>query len=53
MLTSPLQNEEDPVIDLTLRPQGFAEYQGQAKIKENLRILIAAAKGRNEPIEHV
>ncbi|MBU4142443.1 Holliday junction branch migration DNA helicase RuvB [Patescibacteria group bacterium] len=40
-------------MDLTLRPQGFAEYQGQAKIKENLRILIAAAKGRNEPIEHV
>ncbi len=53
MLTSPLQNEEDPGIDLTLRPQGFDEYQGQEKIKENLRILIAAAKGRNEPIEHV
>jgi len=53
MLTSPLQNEEDPIIDLTLRPQGFADYQGQEKIKENLRILIAAAKGRGEPIEHV
>jgi len=53
MLTSPTQNEEDPIIDLTLRPQGFDEYQGQEKIKENLRILIAAAKGRQEPIEHV
>ena len=53
MLTSPLQNEEHPIIDLTLRPQGFDEYQGQEKIKENLRILIAAAKGRQEPIEHV
>ncbi len=53
MLTSPLQNEEDNGIDLTLRPQGFNEYQGQEKIKENLRILIAAAKGRSEPIEHV
>jgi len=53
MLTSPLQNEQDPIVDLTLRPQGFDEYQGQEKIKENLRILIAAAKGRQEPIEHV
>lgn len=53
MLTSPLQNEEDPVIDLTLRPQSFDDYQGQEKIKENLRILIAAAKSRQEPIEHV
>jgi len=53
MLTSPLQNEQDPETDLTLRPQGFDEYLGQEKIKENLRILIAAAKGRNEPIEHV
>ena len=53
MLTSPLQNDEDPIIDLTLRPQGFDDYQGQEKIKENLRILIAAAKGRKEPIEHV
>ncbi len=53
MLTSPRKSDEDPVIDLTLRPQGFADYQGQEKIKENLRILIAAAKGRGEPIEHV
>lgn len=53
MLTSPLKNEEDPIIDLSLRPQGFDEYQGQEKIKENLRILIAAAKGRNEPVEHI
>lgn len=53
MLTSPLQKDEDTSNDLTLRPQGFDEYQGQEKIKENLRILIAAAKGRKEPIEHV
>ncbi len=53
MITNPKQNEEDTGLDLTLRPQGFDEYQGQEKIKENLRILIAAAKGRGEPIEHV
>ncbi len=53
MLTNPRQNEEDLGLDLTLRPQGFNDYQGQDKVKENLRILIAAAKQRSEPIEHV
>lgn len=53
MLINPQKKEEDIVLDSTLRPQSFAEYQGQAKIKENLKILIGAAKKRSEPIEHV
>lgn len=53
MLTNPKQNEEDVKLDTTLRPQGFNDFLGQEKIKENLRILIAAAKKRQEPIEHV
>jgi Holliday junction DNA helicase RuvB len=36
-----------------LRPKSFSEYIGQQKIKENLRIVIGAAKKRSEPIEHV
>ncbi|KKR14864.1 MAG: Holliday junction ATP-dependent DNA helicase RuvB [Candidatus Falkowbacteria bacterium GW2011_GWA2_39_24] len=40
-------------LDLTLRPQRLADYVGQEKVKSNLRILIEAAKQRNEPIEHV
>ncbi|MDD2730838.1 MAG: Holliday junction branch migration DNA helicase RuvB [Candidatus Portnoybacteria bacterium] len=53
ILTSPKQKEEDRNLDQTLRPRSFADYQGQEKIKENLRILISAAKKRCEPIEHV
>lgn len=53
MLTNPQQNEEDVVLDSTLRPQSFNDFLGQEKIKENLKILIAAAKKRKEPIEHV
>lgn len=45
--------KETSFLDLTLRPQKFEEYIGQAAIKENLRILLAAAKGRNHPPEHV
>ncbi len=47
------QPNEDRYLDLKLRPISFEEYIGQRKIKDNLNILIGAAKKRNEPIEHV
>ncbi len=37
----------------TLRPALLDEFIGQAEIKEKLRIYIAAAKGRDEPLDHV
>ncbi len=45
--------KETSFLDLTLRPDRFEEYIGQDSIKENLRILLAAAKGRNNPPEHI
>jgi len=53
MLTNPRKIEEDLGLETTLRPQTFNEYQGQDKIKANLKILIEAARQRREPIEHV
>jgi len=44
---------DDQSLDQALRPKSFSEYIGQPKIKENLRIVIGAAKKRSEPIEHV
>ncbi len=40
-------------LDQALRPESWQEYVGQPTIKENLRILLAAAKGRNHQPEHV
>lgn len=40
-------------LDQALRPADWAEYVGQASIKENLRILLQAAKGREHQPEHV
>ena len=37
----------------SLRPRTIAEYIGQEKAKENLRIFINAAKIRHEPLDHV
>jgi Holliday junction DNA helicase RuvB len=40
-------------LDQTLRPQTWEEYVGQEKIKENLRILLTAARERGHAAEHV
>ncbi|MCU0678662.1 MAG: Holliday junction branch migration DNA helicase RuvB [Candidatus Pacebacteria bacterium] len=40
-------------LDQTLRPQHWDEYIGQAKIKENLRILLTAARERGHAAEHI
>ncbi|OHA01645.1 MAG: Holliday junction DNA helicase RuvB [Candidatus Sungbacteria bacterium RIFCSPHIGHO2_02_FULL_49_12] len=47
------EKPEDKGLDLALRPQKWDEYIGQESTKENLKILIEAARRRNESIEHV
>ncbi|MFM8569258.1 MAG: Holliday junction branch migration DNA helicase RuvB [Candidatus Kapaibacterium sp.] len=39
--------------DVSLRPSRFDEFTGQTKILENLKIYIAAARKRKEPLDHV
>jgi len=53
MITTTQEQPEDVNFEVTLRPQSFSEYIGQAKVKKNLDILIQAAKKREESIEHV
>jgi Holliday junction DNA helicase RuvB len=43
----------DAALDKHLRPSKWDEYIGQETIKENLRILLTAAKERAHPPEHV
>jgi holliday junction DNA helicase RuvB len=52
-VVSGTSGEEDATLDTSLRPSHFAEFIGQDKIKENLRIAIAAAKQRGESLDHV
>ncbi len=40
-------------FDLNLRPSSLDEFVGQDKIKENLKVFIAAAKQRKESLDHV
>jgi Holliday junction DNA helicase RuvB len=52
-IISPRRKEEEVALDSSLRPRLLSEYIGQERIKENLRICIAAAKERQESLDHV
>ncbi len=43
----------DDRLDQTLRPKRLGEIIGQQGVKENLEILISAARQRSEPLDHV
>lgn len=49
----PDDDSEEQQIEVTLRPQSFADYVGQERLKKNLKLAIDAAKKRGEPIDHV
>lgn len=44
---------KDREFERALRPLSFEDFTGQAKIIENLRVFVHAAKKRNEPLDHV
>lgn len=50
---SPLMRDIASNLDQALRPQSWDEYVGQKKVKENLRILLTAAKERGHAAEHI
>ena len=43
----------DQMLERSLRPSRLEEFVGQPNTKEQLDIFIQAAKGRNEPLDHV
>src|SRR5437660_5615595 len=45
--------DDDLQTELSLRPRRLKEYIGQQKVKANLEISIAAARKRNETLDHV
>ena len=44
---------EDAPLDASLRPRSLDDFIGQVKIKDNIGIAVAAAKGRGEPLDHI
>ena len=52
LVTGAAAAEEIP-FELSLRPKTLSEYIGQAQVKENLEVAIAAARKRGEPLDHI
>ncbi len=52
-ITNEVLNEEESRLELTLRPTALAEYIGQKKIKDNLRVFMTAALRRREALDHI
>lgn len=51
-VVNPNSREDDQQVEKSLRPRRLAEYIGQEKAVDQLKIAIAAAKGRKEPLDH-
>jgi holliday junction DNA helicase RuvB len=48
-----IEPDEEKELEVTLRPQDFSNYIGQERLKQNIKLAIAAAKKRGEPIDHI
>lgn len=53
MSTPETTSQSNKHLDYTLRPDNWDDYIGQAVIKENLSILLQAARERSHPAEHI
>src|SRR5687767_11434941 len=51
-ITTPEALSDESVVELSLRPQRLAEFIGQQKVKDSLKIYIEAALARREPLDH-
>ncbi len=45
--------EEDAAMEPTLRPQTLSSFVGQTRVKDNLQVVIEAAKTRGEALDHI
>lgn len=53
LLSGETTDQQESVIETSLRPQRLNDYIGQTKIKHELTVYIQAAKARDESLDHV
>jgi Holliday junction DNA helicase RuvB len=52
-VVTPSRAAEDALYEAGLRPRSLDDYIGQERVRENLQVAIAAARGRAEALDHV
>lgn len=50
---APEVKTEEQTFDAQLRPKTLSDFVGQSRLKEHIALSVAAAKKREEPLEHV
>ena len=53
IISPELEDVSEERLENSIRPKTLAEYIGQTKVKENMKVYIEAAKKRGEPLDHV
>src|SRR2546430_1934802 len=52
-IVSPLADADERVIETALRPKRLAEFVGQARVREQLSLILQSALRRGRPPDHV
>jgi Holliday junction DNA helicase RuvB len=52
-VVAPARAADDALYEAGLRPRTLHDYIGQERVRENLQVAIAAARGRGEALDHV
>src|SRR6266446_10684903 len=52
-IITPARVDDDGQYEAGLRPRSLDEYIGQDRVRDNLQVSIAAARGRKEALDHV
>jgi Holliday junction DNA helicase RuvB len=52
-LVTPGRSDEEAQYEAGLRPRSLDDYIGQDRVRDNLQVSIAAARGRGEALDHV
>ncbi len=52
VVVNPATESGEERVEVQLRPQNLSQFIGQEKLKKNLRVFLAAAKERKEPLDH-
>ncbi|MGH2629062.1 MAG: Holliday junction branch migration DNA helicase RuvB, partial [Actinomycetota bacterium] len=53
LIEAAVVDPEDREFDVALRPTSLDEFVGQARVKEQLHLLIDGARRRSEPVDHL
>jgi Holliday junction DNA helicase RuvB len=52
-VVDPGRSEDDRVVEAALRPRRLAEFPGQPRVRDQLGLVLEAARRRGRPPDHV